>query len=164
MTLEQFNLLARSEARNVLRPCVDIDRWVDAVVDARPYDSIDAVVARARESAAWSPAEVTAALARHPRIGARASGSGREATLSRSEQSGLGIEDFGVTEALLRGNAAYEEKFGQVFLVRAAGRSAAEILLQLDERLRHTPEEEAPVVAEQLREIALLRLQGVLGS
>ena len=65
-----------------------------------------------------------------------------------------------IASALAEGNRAYEERFGRVFLIRAAGRSAAEILDALTERLAHTPAEEEPVVAEQLREIAVLRLKG----
>ncbi|HKU10317.1 MAG TPA: 2-oxo-4-hydroxy-4-carboxy-5-ureidoimidazoline decarboxylase, partial [Sinomonas sp.] len=45
------------------------------------------------------------------------------------------------------------------FLIRAAGRTAEEILSALQERLGHTPEQEEPIVAAQLREIALLRLE-----
>jgi 2-oxo-4-hydroxy-4-carboxy-5-ureidoimidazoline decarboxylase len=48
-----------------------------------------------------------------------------------------------------------------VFLIRAAGRSAAEMLEALEARLGNTPEVEDAVVAEQLREIALLRLRGI---
>ncbi len=49
-----------------------------------------------------------------------------------------------------------------MFLIRAAGRRRAEILAALTERLAHTPAEEEPVVADQLREIAVLRLKGLL--
>ena len=65
-----------------------------------------------------------------------------------------------VADALAAGNRAYEEKFGRVFLIRAAGRSAQQILDALTARLDHSPAEEEPVVAEQLREIAVLRLKG----
>jgi 2-oxo-4-hydroxy-4-carboxy-5-ureidoimidazoline decarboxylase len=49
-----------------------------------------------------------------------------------------------------------------VFLIRAAGRSAAEILSSLQERLQHDPDHEERIIAEQLREIALLRLRGTV--
>ncbi len=63
-----------------------------------------------------------------------------------------------------RGTGSYEQKFGQVFLIRAAGRSREEILAALNTRLAHTPEEELVVIGQQLREIAVLRLEGLIGA
>lgn len=82
-----------------------------------------------------------------------------DAAHSRREQSGVDTSDADVAERLRAGNRAYEERFGHVFLIRAAGRSAAEILSALDERLGNDPATERRVVAEQLREIAVLRLE-----
>ncbi len=70
--------------------------------------------------------EVEGALAHHPRIGERAAGSSAEASLSRSEQAGLQTSDD-VSARLEAGNRAYEERFGRVFLIRAAGRSSEEL-------------------------------------
>ena len=50
-----------------------------------------------------------------------------------------------------------------MFLIRAAGRPATEILSELRRRLNNTPEEEKAEVVTQLREIALTRLETVLG-
>ena len=91
-------------------------------------------------------------------------GNSTEARLSQSEQAGLGVADAAVAEALAEGNRAYEEKFGQVFLIRAAGRSREEILAALNTRLAHTPEEEQAIIGQQLREIAVLRLEGLIGK
>jgi len=163
MTLETFNALAREDALRAVRPCVGIDRWVVEVVDSRPYASVNEVLAFARGAApGWSLGELDAALARHPRIGERAAGKSKEESMSRSEQSGVDATDRAVIEALESGNRAYEEKFGRVFLIRAAGRSAAEILEALTERLQNSEEDELVIVAEQLREIAVLRLEGIL--
>lgn len=163
--LKSFNELDRAAARSALRPCVDIDRWIDAVVDGRPYSSVqDAVRAGQVAAEPWTESEVDGALAHHPRIGDRAKGPDLEATLSRSEQSGVDSTDAQVQAALLAGNRAYEERFGRVFLIRAAGRSSGEILDALNARLLHSPDEEIAVVAQQLREIAVLRLEGVLSS
>ncbi|MFD4421669.1 2-oxo-4-hydroxy-4-carboxy-5-ureidoimidazoline decarboxylase [Agromyces sp. NPDC058484] len=164
MKLDAFNLADRDAAQAIVRPCVDIDRWVDAVVDARPYSNVEEVVEVARRAAApWTEAEIDGALAHHPRIGERADGANAEANLSRSEQAGVDPADQSVAAALVAGNRAYEEKFARVFLIRAAGRSAPEILEALSERMQNTPEAEIMVVAEQLREIAVLRLEGILG-
>jgi 2-oxo-4-hydroxy-4-carboxy-5-ureidoimidazoline decarboxylase len=84
--------------------------------------------------------------------------------MSRSEQAGVDPSDNGTAAALAAGNRAYEEKFGRVFLIRAAGRTATEILAALRTRLTHSPAEEDRIVAQQLREIAVLRLQGVISE
>jgi 2-oxo-4-hydroxy-4-carboxy-5-ureidoimidazoline decarboxylase len=47
-------------------------------------------------------------------------------------------------------------------LIRAAGRSSEEILAELEDRLDNTPETEKLIMADQLRQIALLRLEGIL--
>jgi 2-oxo-4-hydroxy-4-carboxy-5-ureidoimidazoline decarboxylase len=165
MHLEQFNAAGRTEAAAFLRPCLDIQRWIDELADARPYSSPDALLAAGRGAAnPFTPAEIEAALAHHPRIGERAQGDSAEARLSQSEQAGLGVADAAVAEALADGNRAYEEKFGQVFLIRAAGRSREEILAALNTRLAHTPEAEQSIIGQQLREIAVLRLEGLMGK
>lgn len=165
MTLEQFNLLDREQARDAVRPCVDIPRWIDGVVDARPYSGVEQLLAVARDAAApWTIAEIDGALAHHPRIGEPPRGEHAEASLSRTEQAGIDPDDAQVAEALAAGNRAYEERFGRVFLIRAAHRTPGEILAALQTRLTHTADEEIPVVAAQLREIAVLRLEGLLTS
>ncbi|MCR1984485.1 OHCU decarboxylase, partial [Cellulosimicrobium cellulans] len=70
--------------------------------------------------------------------------------------------DDDVARRLVEGNRAYEQRFGHVFLVRAAGRSAEEILEQLTERLGNDAETERANAARNLREIAALRLKGML--
>lgn len=163
MHLEQFNAASGTEAAEALRPCLDIQRWIDDLAGARPYPDLEALVEAGRSAAdPFTPAEIQAALAHHPRIGERARGNSAEARLSQSEQAGLGDADATVAEALAEGNRAYEEKFGQVFLIRAAGRSREEILAALNTRLGHTPEEEQAIIGEQLREIAVLRLEGLM--
>lgn len=165
MHLEQFNSASRTEAADALRPCLDIPRWIDELVDARPYSGLAALLEAGRGAAnPFSPAEIEAALAHHPRIGERAPGNSMEARLSQSEQTGLGEADTAVAQALAEGNRAYEEKFGQVFLIRAAGHSREEILAALHTRLAHTPGEEQAIIGHQLREIAALRLEGLIGQ
>lgn len=165
MTLAAFNQLTSAEAVEYVRPCADIESWIESVVSSRPYSNVEEVLSVAGSRAVdWTPDEVDAALAHHPRIGERASGSSAEADMSRAEQAGVGASDEGVELELIAGNRAYEERFGRIFLIRAAGRSGREILDELNRRLRNTDEEESREVAEQLREIALLRLEGILRS
>jgi 2-oxo-4-hydroxy-4-carboxy-5-ureidoimidazoline decarboxylase len=64
--------------------------------------------------------------------------------------------------ALADGNRRYEERFGHVFLISAAGRTADEILATLRERLHNDPATEVAVAASELRKIARLRLERML--
>lgn len=162
--LSDFNAADEATAAATVRPCLDLDRWVDALVAGRPYPDVAAALSRGRELLAAEPLtaeELDAALAHHPRIGDRALGEGREATLSRGEQAGLGLTDD-VQDELREANAAYEARFDRVFLIRAAGRSAEEILAECRRRTASDPETERAEVADQLGQIALLRLEGAL--
>ncbi|WP_198344423.1 2-oxo-4-hydroxy-4-carboxy-5-ureidoimidazoline decarboxylase [Mycobacterium dioxanotrophicus] len=162
MSLTDFNAASSADAAAAVRPCLDVDRWVNAIVDKRPYPDLDAVVAVARSAAdPFTEDELITALSHHPRIGERASGATAEAGFSRAEQSGVSA-DADVQRRLLEGNRAYEKRFGHVFLIRAAGRSSEEILAALEERLTNDAATEKSIMADQLRQIAVLRLQGVL--
>jgi 2-oxo-4-hydroxy-4-carboxy-5-ureidoimidazoline decarboxylase len=164
MLLDDFNAAGRAEAAAALRPCLDIERWIEEIVGSRPFESTEILLQTAGRAEPFTDAEVEAALAHHPRIGERAAGNSVEARLSQSEQASLGAPDPAVAAAIDAGNRSYEEKFGQVFLIRAAGRSREEILAALNARLAHTPEEEQVVIGQQLREIAVLRLEGLIGA
>lgn len=159
LSLDALNDADGSALAALLRICVPIDSWIEHLLDRRPYGS-----ARELEEAAsvqarrWTPAEVLAALSHHPRIGERASGlTEAESALSASEQAG--VEDAG---AWAGANRRYEARFDTVFLIRAAGRTQAEMLAALERRLTLTDTEEADERAEQLRQIALLRLTQLL--
>lgn len=161
MDVLTFNELSPVEAEKLVRPCLDVQRWIDDVIRGRPYADLDELLDHAERSGEkLSTAEVSQALAHHPRIGERAEGETKEATLSRNEQAGLGIDDD-IQAQLEQGNADYEKQFDQVFLIRAAGRSSQEILTELRRRLQNSPEDEMAETAEQLSQIARLRLKGL---
>ncbi|MFI7483432.1 2-oxo-4-hydroxy-4-carboxy-5-ureidoimidazoline decarboxylase [Kocuria sp. M1R5S2] len=163
MHLMEFNSLGRAEAIETIRPSLDVPRWLESLADARPYGHREALLDAARSAAhPFTAEEIERALSHHPRIGERARGESPEAGLSRSEQAAVDPADEDVQRRLREGNRAYEDRFGQVFLVRAAGRGPEEILEQLSQRLGNDPETERAVVAEQLRQIALLRLEGLV--
>jgi 2-oxo-4-hydroxy-4-carboxy-5-ureidoimidazoline decarboxylase len=148
-----------AELREGLTACLHVPRWVDEVLAQAPFASLDGLLAVAAEAATpLSPAEIDEAMADHPRIGQRSPGQGTAASFSRAEQASSDSEDAALAARLTAGNAAYEAKFGRVFLIRAAGRSRPEILAELERRLRLDPEEEVAIVGTELRDIALLRI------
>ncbi|GAA2960035.1 2-oxo-4-hydroxy-4-carboxy-5-ureidoimidazoline decarboxylase [Glutamicibacter bergerei] len=162
MNLEDFNNLSQGQAAAILRPCLDVERWINDIVASRPYSSNDELLATGYRSAeTLSEAETAAALAHHPRIGERADGNSAAAHLSRGEQADLQLNDD-ITAQLSAANRAYEARFNRVFLIRAAGRSSAEILSECERRLGNADDIEAREVAEQLSAIALLRLENAI--
>ncbi|WP_353807216.1 2-oxo-4-hydroxy-4-carboxy-5-ureidoimidazoline decarboxylase [Agromyces sp. SYSU T00194] len=148
-----------------LAACLHVARFVDDVAAGAPYDSFDALRTAASASAArLDAAEVDEALASHPRIGERPTGEGAAQSFSRAEQASADASDEDLARAIADGNRAYEERFGRVFLIRAAGRSRAEILSELRRRLELDDASELETVADQLAQIALLRLEQLYGG
>ena len=107
--------------------------------------------------------DMLAALAGHARIGQAPTGKGREAVSSRQEQAGV-ADDPALHAALVEGNRAYEQRFGHVYLVRAAAQSGEEMPALLRERLGNDDVTERDVVGTQLAEITSLRLRRLWGE
>jgi allantoate deiminase len=161
--LARFNGASEAQATALLSPCVALAHWTAALVQGRPYASCDELLNKADALArGWSREDLDAALSAHPRIGEKARGESKEAALSRGEQAAVNAQDILLADALAAGNAAYETRFGRVFLIRASGRSGEEILSQLSRRMENEAEQEAAEALDQLRQITLLRLEGVL--
>jgi 2-oxo-4-hydroxy-4-carboxy-5-ureidoimidazoline decarboxylase len=159
--LDDFNDESPDQAVQALRTCNAAPRFAAELVAGRPYPDADTLVARAEEVARgldWD--EVSIALAAHPRIGDRPEGSSAEAEASRREQSSMTDADSRTRAALVDGNRAYEERFGHVFLIRAAGRSPEEMLAELRRRLDNDAEAEQREATEQLAQITGLRVRG----
>lgn len=160
--LARLNTADPGAVRADLTACLDAPQWVETVLAGRPYASPEAAVQAGDEAAAaLGPDQVLAALRAHPRIGERPTGPGASAAASRREQAGVAT-DGATSAALAAGNAAYEQRFGHVFLIRAAGRGADEVLAALHERLTNDPATEVAVAGQQLREITVLRLRALL--
>ena len=161
--LDDLNEQPAEQATEALRACNAAPSFAAAVLAARPYPSVEALVARAEEVARALPwDEVATALAAHPRIGDRVEGSSAEAQASRREQSSMSGADDDVRAALIEGNRAYEQRFDHVFLIRAAGRSPQEMLAELRRRLDNDEAAERAEVTEQLAQITGLRVKGLV--
>jgi len=119
----------------------------------RPYATVRALLrAAADQWWALAAADWHEAFAGHRRIGEGHGG----------EQAGVAGAAAETLTALAEGNRRYEERFGRVFIVRAAGRSAAEMLSLLHQRLGNDPETELLVAAGEQADIIRLRLERLL--
>ena len=160
LTLDRFNELPEDKAVAELLAVCHSRRWAEAVAAGRPYADVAALQRAADEI--WTglgPEDWLEAFEAHPRIGERG---GASAGWSRQEQAGVGGAGGDVRERLARGNADYEARFGHVFLISAAGRSADEILAALEQRLGNDPETELRVAAGEHRRITRLRIERLL--
>jgi len=78
---------------------------------------------------------------------------------SRQEQSAVQHADAATLRALREANAAYERRFGFVFLVCATGKSAEEMLRSLDARINNEPTVELRVASREQAKITRLRME-----
>jgi 2-oxo-4-hydroxy-4-carboxy-5-ureidoimidazoline decarboxylase len=144
-----------------LRHCLDISRWCRTLLESWPYTDDTSLRAAIMTAAApFTSDEIDGALRHHPRIGDRPVGGDVGAEFARAEQAGVDTSDAGVAARLTAGNQEYERRFGRVFLVRAAGRSAADVLAELDRRLDNERSVELREIELALRQIATVRLLG----
>jgi 2-oxo-4-hydroxy-4-carboxy-5-ureidoimidazoline decarboxylase len=163
--VERFSAMSDDAARAALRACCASPAWVEQVWSARPYGSREQLLDLAEAACrALTPADVDEALAGHPRIGDRPAGDSTEARWSRQEQSSVTDTDESTRDALLSAHRLYERRFGRLFLIRAAGRTAAEMLFELRRRLCNDAATEHGEVVEQLAQITRLRVERLLDS
>jgi 2-oxo-4-hydroxy-4-carboxy-5-ureidoimidazoline decarboxylase len=155
VTLDDINHGPRQQVRDALLACADVPRWADAICDGRPFTDVASLMDHAdRHARELTDDELARALAAHPRIGDRPPGDSTEATWSRQEQAGVQPDD-----ELVEVNRAYEARFGRVFLICATGLTASDVIAAARARLANDEGTETAVAKDELRKIALLRLQ-----
>ena len=151
-----------NEARALLRTCCGATRWIERMLARRPFGGRDAIQAAARaEWWALGPDDWREAFGHHPRIGDREALRARfgdAGDIPGREQAGVAGAAAGVLDALAEGNRAYEARFGYIFIVCATGKRAEEMLGMLQTRLRHGPDKEIRIAAEEQARITALRL------
>jgi 2-oxo-4-hydroxy-4-carboxy-5-ureidoimidazoline decarboxylase len=153
-SLADFNAApADAAARDVLAWCAS-GAFAKLVTDGRPYPDGAALLAAtgtAFESLTWD--DILEAMDAHPRIG-------DSAVPPSSEQAGVAETD---RAALAVANAAYERRFGHVFLICASGLSGQDMLAELNLRLENSFSAERAVARQELAKINRLRMTKQLG-
>jgi allantoicase len=169
LAMRWFDALSPGAAKEELLACCGSEDWADAVVACRPFGTLTDLLPAAEQEwwrlpeSAWLEA-----FTAHPRIGERPAGASAPPTSARAtvvtldaprrEQAAMDQASAALRAAMAEGNAAYEERFGYIFLIRAAGRPAEEMLSLLRERLENDPAKELRVAAGQQAEITAMRL------
>ncbi len=149
--LDAFNTAPADDVRHTLLTCLRSHRWSHRLTDHhRPYPDLDALLAASDEASYdLTPGDLTEALA----------GESLPALPDDTYEA--------AHMALDAAHAAYEARFGHVFVICADGIAPDEVLdhvlAGIRSRLTNDPEEERVVVAEELRRLAKGRLRAVFG-
>jgi allantoicase len=145
--------------RDLLR-CCGSSNWAKRMAGIRPFSNIDEFEEAAdRVWALCSREDWLEAFAAHPKIGQRSNNE-----WSRKEQAGTNEPTADIQAALERGNEQYAKKFGYIFIVCATGKTASQILENLQQRLANDSESELYHAAEQQQLITHLRLRKLLSE
>lgn len=143
--LSRFNDAPFGTAEAALRDCCGSHRWARRMALHRPYPDLDALLAAADEAAYdLTPGDLDEALA-------------CEAATPLPHRGGLATHT-----ALSAAQAAYETKFGNVFVIALDGHDPGDLLNQvlagIRARLANDKDEERVVTADELRRITRARL------
>jgi len=166
--LARWNSLDPADAAREALPCCGSQAWAATLASRRPIADeaslveISSSVWLALPEEAWQEA-----FNGHPRIGQRRAQTRttEESLRWSAQEQRIALSADDVTRlALEEANRRYERKFGRIFIVCATGKTSAEILAILEERLQNDTATELHEAAEQQRQIMQLRLHRWLES
>ncbi|MFI1480797.1 2-oxo-4-hydroxy-4-carboxy-5-ureidoimidazoline decarboxylase [Streptomyces sp. NPDC020747] len=143
--LDRFNGMPADEAERALLACCGSHQWARRVAAHRPYPDLDALLAAADEAAYdLTPGDLTEALACE--------------SLTLLPEGAYSAAHTALSAA----HAAYESRFGHVFVIclddTAPEESLDQVLAGIRSRLTNDPDDERTLTAEELRRLARGRL------
>jgi OHCU decarboxylase len=161
--LARWNGLQPAKSAEEILPCCGSKAWARDMAARRPIEEEASLLAASDQVWKSLPeSDWSEAFRSHARIGeahSPASGSAQSASWSGEEQQRVATAGEDIKSALAASNRDYEQRFGRIFIVCAAGKSAPEILDILRRRLRNDETAELHEAAEQQRQIVHLRLK-----
>jgi len=153
--IEVINTLPPIVANAEFLRCCGSKRWAEKMTTFRPYpDEATLFETADRMWTSLTSEDWIEAFSHHPKIGG--------ATTSKwtsEEQSGVRGTSSLVLSELEKENRLYEQKFGFVFLVCATGKTAAEMLSLLRERMKNDAVVELQIAVREQAKITRLRLE-----
>jgi len=166
MTIEELNHINKVEAYNALLKCCGSSKWVNKMLDERPFNSKSEILKKA--GLIWSSSNEIDGLEAfnyHPKIGSKEKlleKFSETKEWSRREQSGIKKASDLLVNKLAIKNREYEYKFGFIFIVCATGKTAKEMLNILESRLLNERTIEIKIAMEEQGKIAQIRLDKLL--
>ncbi|HEU4767454.1 MAG TPA: 2-oxo-4-hydroxy-4-carboxy-5-ureidoimidazoline decarboxylase [Pyrinomonadaceae bacterium] len=166
MNLKWLNEFPADDAVAEFAKCCGAKRWAEAMTERRPYASVEELTRVAADIwSSLSHEDWLEAFRSHPKIGekkATEAVSAQAQHWSGQEQSGVRDANRDTIDSLAQLNREYEQKFGFIFIVCATGKSAAEMLAMLRERLQNDAATELPIAAAEQAKITELRLKKLI--
>lgn len=164
--LELLNALPSSDAASEFLKCCGSKSWARQMASARPFTDFMHMI-ETSDRIWWSldQQDWLEAFHSHPKIGekkAAATTAIEAQKWSAEEQSGVEVSGADILNSLAELNRAYEEKFGFIFIVCATGKSSAEMLSLLRERIENPPDVELKNAATEQDRITELRLKKLI--
>ena len=163
MTIHDLDVMPTDRLKETLHKCCGSTEWVNKIVSLLPYEELVELLDMAEKF--WyecTEADWKEAFSQHPKIGDANDLKERfssTAEWASDEQGQVQQASQQELDEFAEANKAYEKKFGYIFIISATGKSAAEMLQSLRERLDNSPEEELKIAAEEQNKITLLRLE-----
>lgn len=161
MTITAFNELKEDDAAKQLVACCGSSRWLSLLMKGFPFANENDLVTKAEK--AWydqcSEADWLEAFTHHPKIGDVKSLTEK---FAGKEQASVESASKDIIEALAKANNDYENKFGFIFIVCATGKSAAEMLRLLLDRINNCREEELAIAVGEQHKITILRFKKLM--
>jgi OHCU decarboxylase len=159
----KLNRLSREEAYAELLKCCGSTRWARETAALKPFwDVMQVLIIGHRVWTELQPDDWLEAFRAHPRIGetkAATAVSEQEQRWSEGEQRAARESSDATLVELAVANREYEERFGFIFIIRASGRTAEEILSALRARIMNDRDTELRVAADEQWNITELRLR-----
>ena len=168
LTVGELDRMPARAAEQALEACCGSRAWIAGMMARRPFASLEGVLSASDEVAGGlGAADWLEAFSHHPRIGeqrAKAAVPPGARAWSSSEQAAAAASPDATRARLADANREYEERFGFIFIIFASGRSAGEILDELERRLGNDREREITIAAAEQRKITRLRLTRLLST
>lgn len=156
LTVAEFNQLPAAQAYAWLHGICHCRAWAEAMVARRPFRDRTQLLLAAEECWLGDEAQLLEACQGHAKIGdTQAIAKGGK---TAREQGQVAHADTDTLAELARLNVEYEQRFGFIYLVCAAGRAPQALLEILKTRLNNSREQELRNAAAEQAAITRLRL------
>lgn len=166
MKWEELNQSSLQDLEKKLEQCCAATKWYKELAAAFPFASQEEFEEKADEIwATCLESDYLEAFLGHPKIGDVTSLAKKFQATKKwagNEQKLVEAASMEVINALAKGNADYEARFGFIFIVFATGKTAQEMLNLLLERLPNERKVELKIAAVEQHKITKLRIQKLL--
>ncbi len=166
MTIDELNKLTADKAKAALAKCCGSSRWASQMTAQRPFENELQLLAAARDIwVACTRFDWLEAFTHHPRIGDVSDLQKKFSTTKEwadQEQKGVRSATSQILQQLTRLNKEYESKFGYIFIVRATGKSAEEMLAMVQQRLQNSTKDEIKIAMAEQGKITTIRIKKLL--